>query len=232
MSKQQLMYRMISGETGISAHDMRKGNLSLPQWDRIQDSLIDLRKSKLFIDDTPETTVLEIKAKLKKLIHQEGQLGLVVVDYINIVRSASKFDNTYSAIGEISRDFKALAREINVPLLVLAQLNRNTEGRADKMPSMSDIADSDKIPRDADLVMLLYRNSYYEKKSTYVQNQPRGNTANNQASINNAYGGAEPKDNSAVLLVDKHRNGPTGQVPLEFDEKTTKFSSSSNYRTS
>ena len=230
MSRQQLMYRMISGESGVSAHAMRRGEISNWEWDNVQTALETLKNSPIIIDDTPQTTVLEIKAKLKKLMHHTGDIGLVVIDYINILKSASKFDNSYAAVGEISGDLKALARELNVPLLVLAQLNRGTEGRQDKMPSIADIADSDKIARDADLVMLLYRNAYYNKKSNYAV-QPQGAGAAGQLALAQSGGYAQgEEDNSAVLLVDKYRNGPTGSIELQFDKKTTKFSSGSNYR--
>jgi replicative DNA helicase len=217
MTKEELMLRMLSNETQINSDLIRRGYLDNRQYELVKSKMNDLKNSPIFIDDTPGSTMMEIKAKAKKLKQQVGDLGLIVIDYIGLIKPAKSKDSSYSEVGDISTDIKNFAKEMQVPVMVLAQLNRAGESREDKTPVMANIADSDRIPRDADTVILLHRPSYYNKKEDFNQNLAGSNRSIKSAEL------VGLGDNSVQVIIEKKRNGPTGIVHLNFIPSCAKF---------
>jgi len=188
MSKEQLVDRMLCSEANIDSWKLRTGNLNDDDFPKIGQAMATLSEAPLFIDDTPGITVLEMRAKARRLQAEHG-LGLIIVDYLQLM-SGRYSDNRVQEISEISRSLKGLARELNVPVMALSQLSRQLENRPDKRPQLSDLRESGSIEQDADVVMFVYRDDYYNKDSE--------------------------KKNVAEILIRKHRNGPTGEVELYF----------------
>jgi replicative DNA helicase len=189
MSKEQLVDRLLCSEAHIDSWKLRTGNLSDDDFARIGHAMASLSEAPLFIEDSAGTTVLEMRAKARRLQSEHG-LGLIIVDYLQLM-SGSKAESRNQEISEISRSLKGLARELNVPVIVLSQLSRQVESRiGDKRPQLSDLRESGSIEQDADIVMFVYRDEYYNKDSE--------------------------KKGIAEILVRKHRNGPTGEVDLAF----------------
>jgi len=188
MSKEQLVDRMLCSEANIDSWKLRTGNLNDDDFPKIGQAMATLSEAPLFIDDTPGITVLEMIAKARRLQAEHG-LGLIIVDYLQLM-SGRYSDNRVQEISEISRSLKGLARELNVPVMALSQLSRQLENRPDKRPQLSDLRESGSIEQDADVVMFVYRDDYYNKDSE--------------------------KKNVAEILIRKHRNGPTGEVELYF----------------
>jgi replicative DNA helicase len=189
MSKEQLVDRLLCAEAHIDSWKLRTGNLSDDDFSRIGHAMASLSEAPLFIEDSAGTTVLEMRAKARRLQSEHG-LGLIIVDYLQLM-SGSKTESRVQEISEISRSLKGLARELNVPVVVLSQLSRQVESRlGDKRPQLSDLRESGSIEQDADVVMFVYRDEYYNKDSE--------------------------KKGVAEILVRKHRNGPTGDVELAF----------------
>ncbi|KKQ94867.1 MAG: Replicative DNA helicase [candidate division CPR2 bacterium GW2011_GWC1_39_9] len=186
MSKEQLVDRMLCSEANIDSWKLRTGNLNDDDFPKIGQAMATLSEAPLFIDDTPGITVLEMRAKARRLQAEHG-LGLIIVDYLQLM-SGRYSDNRVQEISEISRSLKGLARELNVPVMALSQLSRQLENRPDKRPQLSDLRESGSIEQDADVVMFVYRDDYYNKDSE--------------------------KKNVAEILIRKHRNGPTGEVDL------------------
>ena len=196
MSREQLMQRFFSAETGINSQRLRIGDLDEPQWDRFVEATARLDKLRIFIDDTPAITVRDMQTKCRRL-QQEYGLDLVIVDYLQLMSAGVKTENRVQEISFISRNLKEIARELNVPVLVAAQLNRNLENRADKRPQLSDLRESGSIENDADIVTFIYRDALYNPNTDYP--------------------------NQAEIIVAKHRNGPTGTVNLWFQKELTLF---------
>jgi replicative DNA helicase len=196
MSKAQVAERLIASTAMIDQHRLRTGYLTDEDWERLSQALGTLAEAPIYIDDSPAATVLEVRAKTRRLQAERG-LGLVVVDYLQLMRGHGRFDNRQQEIAQISRGLKGLAREINVPVLVLSQLNRGVEQRQDKRPIMADLLESGAIEADADVVLFLYRPEYYDPHT-----DRRG---------------------IAEVIVAKHRNGPVGTVELAFLPEYTKF---------
>ena len=194
MSKEQLATRMLSTEALVDSHKLRSGHLSDDDWVRLASSADVLCGLPLYLDDTPGTNVPQIKAKLRRM----KNIGLVVIDYLQLMESTIKSENQALRVAEITRNLKILAKEIDVPVILLSQLNRGVEGRPDKRPLMSDLRDSGAIEQDADIVMFLYRDAYYNKEST------------------------EP--NVSECIVAKNRHGETGTIKLIWDGQFTRFS--------
>ena len=205
MSKEQLVQRLISQTTRIPAQALRSGNVKAEDWPKLVRGVAEVSRAPIWIDDTAGVTLMEIRAKVRRLASQlnvagEMPLSLVVVDYLQLmVGQGNRAENRQQEIAEISRGLKVLARDLDVPVLAIAQLSRAVEARHDKRPLLSDLRDSGAIEQDADMVMFLYRDEYYNSES-----DDKG---------------------IAEVIVGKHRNGPTGKVQLAWMEQYTKFAS-------
>lgn len=203
MSSGQLVQRLLASEARVESSKLRSGRLNMDEWTKLAEVAGRLNDYKIYIDDTPAISSLEIRAKCRRL-KREGKLDLIIVDYLQLMSSA-KGDNREQQISEMSRSLKALAKELNVPVIALSQLNRSVEGRNDKRPVPSDLRESGAIEQDADIIIFLYRDDFYNKESKYP--------------------------GIAEVIIAKHRNGPTGTVPLSFIKEFTKFENcESNYR--
>lgn len=197
MSGEQLVNRMLAMESQIDAQLLRSGDLSDQDWESLMESSESIGTSKLLIDDTPGIKVSEVRSKCRKY-KLENDIKLVIIDYIQLMSgSGSRGDNRQQEVSDISRGLKSLARELGVPIIVLSQLNRAVETRADHRPMLADIRESGAIEQDADVIMFLYRDDYYNEDS--------------------------PEKNIAEVIVAKQRNGPTGTVKLGWQPKFTRF---------
>jgi replicative DNA helicase len=199
MGKEQLIDRLLAAESGIDSWKLRNGRLEDSDFPKINDAMAVLSEAPIFIDDSAMTNIMEMRTKARRL-QSEHDLGLIVVDYLQLIsgRNASGSDNRVQEVSEISRGLKGLARELNVPVLALSQLSRSVESRTPPIPQLSDLRESGSIEQDADVVMFIYREVYYK--------------------------GEEADDpNLAKVLVQKHRNGPTGSVELYFHPERTIF---------
>src|SRR5205809_1356272 len=200
MSKEQLFLRMLTAEARIDAHRLRGGFLGEKDWGRLSAAIGTLSESKIFIDDSPSIGVLEMRAKCRRLAAEHG-LNLVIVDYNQLMQGRGRFENRTLELASISRSLKSLAKELSVPIIVLSQLSRAPESRADHRPQLSDLRESGALEQDADVVIFIYREDQYVDRS-----QPP----------TDAQGIAE-------LTAGKQRNGPTGVVKLAFIREFTRF---------
>lgn len=196
MSKEQLVLRMLCSESRINNSSVRTGNLSERDFARIVDGASRISEAEIFIDDTPAITITELRAKARRL-HRDHQLGIIVVDYLQLLRSPAYSHSREQEISDISRSLKALAKELNVPVVALSQLNRSVESRTDKRPMMSDLRESGAIEQDADLIMFIYRDEVYNKET--------------------------PDKGVAEIIIAKQRTGPTGTVRVAFSGEYTRF---------
>jgi len=196
MSNEQLVQRLISQETGIDSHRLRTGKLTEDEWPVFTHSIEVLSSTRIFLDDTPSLTPLQLRAKCRRL-HLEYQLDLILVDYLQLMSSGTRVENRVQEVSFISRNMKILARELNVPVLAAAQLSRAIEQRADKEPQLSDLRESGSLEQDADVVMFIHRPEMYEKDTL--------------------------KQHLAQIKVAKHRNGPVGTIELVFRDNLAKF---------
>lgn len=196
MSKSQLVQRMLCSEARVDAHNLRKGRLAESDWPTLSMAAGRLASAPIFIDDTAGITCLEIKAKARRLKAQ-ANLGLVIIDYLQLIASSGRVENRQQEISEISRSLKGLARELNVPVIAVSQLSRAVEQRIERRPRLSDLRESGAIEQDADLVVFLYREEYYKPKTE--------------------------RKGIAEVIISKQRNGPTGQVDLAFVKEYAKF---------
>ena len=201
MGASQLAVRIVGSIGRIDQGHLRTGKLSDDEWPRLTEAIEKLRNVSLHIDETPGLTPSELRANARRLARQCGKLGLIVVDYLQLMSGSSSNggDNRATEIGEISRGLKMLAKELQCPVIALSQLNRSVETRTDKRPMMSDLRESGAIEQDADVIMFIYRDDYYNKESK------------------------EP--GVAEIIIGKQRNGPTGTVKLAFLKPLTKFES-------
>lgn len=202
MSKEQLTQRLLCAEALIDAHRLRTGDISEEEWVKLARAMGPLSEAPIFIDDTPAITITEMRAKCRRL-KLEHNLGLVVIDYLQLMQGKGNAESRQQEISEISRSLKALAREINVPVVSLSQLSRAPEMRADHRPVLSDLRESGAIEQDADVVMFLYRDEYYHPDTD--------------------------KKNIGEVIIAKQRNGPTGTVELVWLGQYTKFVNKANY---
>ena len=162
MSKEQLTYRLLTNETDISNFRLKTGNLYKEDWVKLNQTIKTLASLPLFIDDTPNLSILDIKTKIKKIIFEQNNIGLVIIDYLQLMQTSNnQILNRTQEISQITRSLKNIAREFNVPIIVLSQLSRNVENRVNKRPILSDLRESGSIEQDADLVLMLYRENYY-----------------------------------------------------------------------
>jgi len=199
MSKEQLVQGMICSLGRVDWHRWRTGHFRQEDWVRIARAVEKLYTAPLYIDDTPAITPMEMRAKARRLQAERG-LGLIVVDYLQLMRSGLRLENRVQEISEITRALKSLARELNVPLIACAQLSRAVEARPDKRPQLSDLRESGQIEADADLVLFIYRPEYYQRREEDEEAPSEG---------------AEKAD-LAEIIIGKHRNGPVGTVYLNF----------------
>ncbi|MGB4758930.1 MAG: replicative DNA helicase [Candidatus Saccharimonadales bacterium] len=201
MSKEQLVDRLLAMESGVDAWALRTGNLTDDDFEKIGNAMGTLSEAKMYIDDSPGITVSDMRTKARREAHQHG-LGLIIVDYLQLMSGGSKFggsDNRVQEISEISRGLKGIARELNVPLIALSQLSRSVENRSPQIPQLADLRESGSIEQDADVVAFLYREDYYNPESE--------------------------RKNIMDVLIKKHRNGPTGGVELYFDREKQRIRS-------
>jgi replicative DNA helicase len=197
MPADALAMRMLSSLGRINQQNLRTGRLSDDDWPRLTSAIALLNEAPLFIDDTPALTPTELRARARRLKREHG-LGLIVIDYLQLMQgSGNSSDNRATEISEISRSLKALAKELDVPVIALSQLNRSLEQRPNKRPVMSDLRESGAIEQDADLIVFIYRDEVYNSDS--------------------------PEKGKAEIIIGKQRNGPIGTVALTFQGQYTKF---------
>ena len=200
MGKEQLINRMLADASGIDSFKLETGNFSGDDFSKISDAMADLSEAPIFIDDTPGMTVLEMRTKARRAAH-EHDLGMIIVDYLQLMAGTSKrsADNRVQEVSEISRGLKLIARELNVPVIALSQLSRSVESRSPQIPMLSDLRESGSIEQDADIVMFLYREDYYNPETD--------------------------RQNITDLILAKHRRGATGTIELYFDKARVRFMS-------
>jgi replicative DNA helicase len=196
MSNEQLVQRLVAMETGIDSQRLRNGKLKDDEWPLFARALESLGDTRMYLDDTPAITPLQLRTKCRRL-HMEFNLDLIVIDYLQLMQSGMRGDNRVQEVSYISRQLKILAKELNVPVLTAAQLSRAVEQRADKRPVLSDLRESGSLEQDADIVMFIYRPDQYEQDST--------------------------RENVAEIVISKHRNGPVGSVEMIFRPTLAKF---------
>lgn len=220
MSSEQLAQRILSQETGITSDKIRRGGIASAEMWKLRDSLEKLHNLPLFIDDTPALSVAALRTRARRLHRQHG-VSLIVVDYLQLLHSNSR-ENRVQEISEITRGLKCIAKEMNVPVIALSQLSRAVEAREDKRPQLADLRESGSIEQDADVVMFVYREEYYEarRKPSDLQSHEHAEWLERMSKI---YGIAE-------IIVAKQRHGPIDTVQLFFDGRFTKFSNLSSVR--
>jgi replicative DNA helicase len=201
MSSQQLVLRLICAEARVDAHSVRTGRLPEDEWRKLSTSVGKLYKAKIFIDDTPALSVLEIRAKARRL-KAEHNVGMIVVDYLQLMQGPKNAQSREQEISTISRSLKALAKEINIPVIALSQLNRAVEARGDKRPVLADLRESGAIEQDADVVLFVHRPEMY----------------NIMSDDNN-----ESTEGIAEIIIGKQRNGPTGTARMAFIKQYARF---------
>ncbi len=200
MSESELAQRFIASQASIKGDDLRKGNVPNSRWPKIMQASARLADLPLYIDDSSDLSVLDVRAKSRRLAQQHADgLGLIVIDYLQLMRAAGNVENRVEQISQISRGLKTLARELQVPVIALSQLNRGVEQRTDKRPVLSDLRESGAIEQDADLVMFIYRDEYYDHESE--------------------------REGIADVIISKHRNGGLGTVELTFQKEFPRFMS-------
>src|SRR5690554_2861387 len=203
MSKEQLAIKLLCAEAGVNNQRIRTGDLTEEDWPRLSHALGRLSEAKIFIDDSPNISAWEIRAKARRIKSEHG-LGLIIIDYLQLMQGRYRTENRQQEVSEISRSLKALARELSTPVVALSQLSRAVEQRPGKKPSLADLRESGSLEQDADLVCFLYREDYYDPETE--------------------------KKNITELIVAKHRNGPTGKVEFYFQKEFSKFVSIEKYR--
>ncbi len=202
MSKEQLAFRMLCSEARVDSNSIRKGFIKKDDWHSLTSAASKLAGAPIYIDDSPGMTVLEMRAKARRLKAEHG-LSLVIVDYLQLMRGRGNAERREQEISEISRSLKALAKELRVPVIALSQLNRGVENRTDKKPNLSDLRESGAIEQDADVIIFLYRDEIYNKK------------------------GSDNKGKAEIIIA-KQRNGPTGEISLTFLSHCTRFEEYTN----
>ncbi|MGH8637510.1 MAG: DnaB-like helicase C-terminal domain-containing protein, partial [Burkholderiales bacterium] len=197
--------RLLCAEARVDAGRMRNGKLQESDWGKISHAIGRLGEAPLYIDDNPNLTVMDIRAKARRLKSKlDDQLGLIVVDYLQLMTGRQSAENRQVEVSEISRNLKILARELEVPVVALSQLSRNLETRADKRPILADLRESGSLEQDADVVMFIFREEQYRDDEGQINQEAEG---------------------TAEIIVGKQRNGPTGTVKLTFQGQFTRFES-------
>lgn len=199
MSKEQLVDRMLADASGVDAWNIRTGNLSDDDFSKLSEAMGEMAEAPIYIDDTPGVSVLEMRTKARRAAHEQP-LGLIIVDYLQLMQGSGRSDgNRVQEVSEISRGLKLLARELNVPVIALSQLSRSVESRSPQIPQLADLRESGSIEQDADIVMFIYREAYYNPDTD--------------------------RENITDLIIAKHRNGPVGKVELYFHPERLRFMS-------
>ena len=196
MSRNEITMRLLSAEARVALHSMRTGQMSEDDWTRLARRMSEVAHAPMFIDDSPNMSMMEIRAKCRRL-KQQHDLRLVIIDYLQLMSSPKRVESRQQEVSELSRSLKLLAKELNVPVIAVAQLNRGPEQRTDKRPMLSDLRESGSIEQDADVVILLHREDAYERES--------------------------PRAGEADFIVAKHRNGPTTTVTVAFQGHYSRF---------
>ena len=196
MSRTEITMRLLSAEAGVSLQNLRRGSLRQEDWDKLARTMGNVNEAPLFIDDSPNMSLMEIRAKCRRL-KQKHDLKLVIIDYLQLMSSGKKVESRQQEVSEFSRALKLLAKELEVPVIAISQLNRGPEQRTDKRPMMSDLRESGSIEQDADMVILLHREDAYERES--------------------------PRAGEADFILAKHRNGPTSTVTVAFQGHYSRF---------
>lgn len=206
MSKEQILYRLLSSESGINQMKLRSGNLTSNDWIKLNKVIRIISKLPFFMDDTSSLSVPEIRSKIKTILLEQNQIGLVIIDYLQLLHSLDgKTINRVQELSKITRDLKGLAREFNIPIVALSQLSRNADSRIDQRPILSDLRESGSIEQDADLILMLYN---FKSTSTMKS-----------SSLSNITG----KSSITELIIAKQRNGPIGTIKLELDQDRIQF---------
>lgn len=205
MSKEQLLQRMLCSEAEVDTQRLKTGNMQSKDWEKLANAMNEFSQAPIYIDDTSGCTLTDLRAKCRRLKMEEKNLGLIVIDYLQLMESSGREDRM-QAISAISRGLKTLARELDVPVIALSQLSRAVESRTDKRPMLSDLRESGAIEQDADIVMFIYRDEYYRKSDDGDEEVQK----------------AAAKGESEIIIA-KHRNGPVGTVKLLFQGNITKF---------
>ncbi len=196
MSKEQLVSRLLCIQGRVDLSHMRRGHLGDDDWSRLYDAAEIVSPAPIYIDDTPALSVLELRARCRRMKKEKG-LGMVIVDYLQLMRASRRIDSREQEISDISRNLKALAKELDIPVIALSQLNRKVEERSNRKPMLSDLRESGAIEQDADMIMFIYRDEVYNKES--------------------------PKKGIAEIIIGKQRNGPVGELELHFHGPSTSF---------
>jgi len=197
MSRQQIIYRFISTNADINSNRLKSGKMNSKEWEALSNSMRNISELPIFIDDNPNLNLIEIRSKLRKILLEKNKKGIVIIDYLQLMKLNIKFENRSQEISYITRSLKILAKEFQIPIIVLSQLSRNVEARTNKRPMLSDLRESGSIEQDADIVIMLYREEYYTEKKNDLQ--------------------------ITEFIVAKHRNGPIGTARLLFNANTTSF---------
>jgi replicative DNA helicase len=198
MSETELAHRFIASQARLSSDELRKGRVKGDRWPKVLKAVEKLAAAPLYVDDSSDIGILEVRSKARRL-HARQELGLVIVDYLQLMRPDGRTDSRVEQIGQISRGLKILARELQIPVIAISQLSRAVESRNPPTPMLSDLRESGQIEQDADLVMFIYRDEYYNEESERL--------------------------GEADLIIAKHRNGPIAKVVLTFQPKFPKFAS-------
>lgn len=202
MSKEQIMYRLLSIETNINQTRLKNGKLYKDDWLKLNQIIKMMSKIPFFIDDMPNLSIQEMQLKIKTILFEQGQIGLIIIDYLQLMQTPkSKMENRVQEISIITRALKNLARQFAIPIIALSQLSRNVENRIDKKPILSDLRESGSIEQDADVVLMLYKNQEFHTQQNEIQDYQL-----------------------TELIIAKQRNGPLGNIKLKFDPNRTKFS--------
>jgi replicative DNA helicase len=196
MSRNEITMRLLSAEARVPLHHMRNGRLTDDDWTRLARRMGEVNSAPLFIDDSPNMSMMEIRAKCRRL-KQRHDLKLVVIDYLQLMTSGKKVESRQQEVSEFSRAIKLLAKELEIPVIAISQLNRGSEQRTDKKPQLSDLRESGSIEQDSDMVILLHREELYERES--------------------------PRAGEADFIVAKHRNGPTATITVAFQGHYSRF---------
>jgi replicative DNA helicase len=202
MSKEQIMYRLLSIEANINQTRLKNGKLYKDDWLKLNQIIKMMSKIPFFIDDMPNLSIQEMQLKIKTILFEQGQIGLIIIDYLQLMQTPkSKMENRVQEISIITRALKNLARQFAIPIIALSQLSRNVENRVDKKPILSDLRESGSIEQDADVVLMLYKNQEFHTQKNEIQDYQL-----------------------TELIIAKQRNGPLGNIKLKFDPNRTKFS--------
>jgi replicative DNA helicase len=197
MSKAEVTQRLMCSEAKVESQRLRTGKLAADDWPRLTAACDKLAKAPIYVDDTGSVTMMEVRSKTRRLKSRHPELGLVIVDYLQLMTSGTNPENRVQEVSQISRQLKVLARDLDVPIVALSQLSRAVEQRHDKRPILSDLRESGSIEQDSDIVMFIYRDDYYDDESD--------------------------QQGLAEVAIAKHRNGPTDSVKLSFLKRYAKF---------